>query len=291
MQENQDNTYLCPIIAVYNQKGGVGKTTTVVNLAAEFGRKGCTVLVIDVDPQANASTHIGAVDPNLFEKNAISLFCDKKTRTDIAHLADLISQDVNDGFENVCYIPSTDQLDIVVTETLRIHSNRPLEELKARLILLRDAFDVILIDCPPALSLLTGNAISAATHFMIPVDTSSDYSRTGWVNLMTYIKDKTPETNPDLVYLGALLTRHSESINVQKAIAQSFDQLEMEMELFPGAGKRLPVYIHTSTKVGEASVLREPIRKTARSNKVTKDYNDLADHLLKALSIQQSLKD
>lgn len=280
-------SYLSPIIAVCNHKGGVGKTTTVVNLAAEFGRKGCSVLVIDVDSQANASTHIGSKDPNLFEKNAISLFCDKKTRTNVALLAELISQDVNDGFENVCYIPSTDLLDVVVTETLRIHSNRPLEELKVRLNLLRDSFDVILIDCPPSLTLLTGNAISAATHYMIPIDTGSDYSRTGWVSLMTYITEKAQETNPELKYLGALLTRHSESTNVQKAIAQSFNKFETE--IIPEAGKKLPIYIHSSTKVGEASINREPIRKTAKSNKVTKDYDDLAEFLLVELSIQKSL--
>lgn len=278
-------SYLAPIIAICNHKGGVGKTTTVVNLAAEFGRKGCAVLVVDLDPQANASTHIGSKEPNLFETNAISLFCDKKTRTEVALIAELISQDVNDGFENVCYIPSTDQLDRVVTETLRIHSNRPLEELKVRLELLRDSFDVILIDCPPSLTLLTGNAISAATHYIIPIDTGSDYSRTGWVSLMNYIMEKTEETNPKLQYLGALLTRHSEATNAQKAIAQSLN----DFEIIPDSGKKLPVYIHSSTKVGEASINREPIRKTAKSNKVTKDYEDLADFLVSELSLQQSL--
>lgn len=278
-------SYLAPIIAICNHKGGVGKTTTVVNLAAEFGRKGCAVLVIDLDPQANASTHIGSKEPNLFEANAISLFCDKKTRSDVALIAGLISQDVNDGFENVCYIPSTDQLDRVVTETLRIHSNRPLEELKVRLSLLRDSFDVILIDCPPSLTLLTGNAISAATHYIIPIDTGSDYSRTGWVSLMNYIMEKTEETNPNLKYLGALLTRHNEATNAQKAIAHSLN----DFKTIPDAGKKLPVYIHSSTKVGEASINREPIRKTAKSNKVTKDYEDLADFLVSELSLQQSL--
>jgi len=279
--------YLAPIIAVCNHKGGVGKTTTVVNLAAEFGRKGCSVLVIDLDPQANASAHIGTKDPNLFELNAISLFCDKKSRTDVAFIAELITQEVNNGFENVCYIPSTDQLDRVVTETLRIHSNRPLEELKVRLNLLRDSFDVILIDCPPALTLLTGNAISAATHYIVPIDTGSDYSRTGLVSLMNYIKEKTDETNPDLIYLGALLTRHSEATNAQKAIAQSLNEFKDETIL--ESGKKLPVYIHSSTKVGEASINREPIRKTAKSNKVTKDYEDLADYLISELLLQHSM--
>jgi chromosome partitioning protein len=286
---NPKQKYLAPIIAICNHKGGVGKTTTVVNLAAEFGRKGCSVLVIDLDPQANASSHIGSKDPNFFDKNAISLFCDKQTRTDISTIAELISQDVNDGFENICYIPSTEQLDRVVTETLRIHSNRPLEELKIRLNLLRDSFDVILIDCPPSLSLLTGNAISAATHYIIPIDTGSDYSRTGWISLMNYIAEKTEETNPELQYLGALLTRHSESTNAQRAIAQSI--AEFDNNTMKSPGKKLPIYIHSSTKVGEASINREPIRKTAKSNKVTKDYNDLADFLLSELTLQQSLKE
>lgn len=285
--QSQEETYLAPIIAICNHKGGVGKTTTVVNLAAEFGRKGCSVLVIDLDPQANASTHIGTIDPNFFELNALSLFCDKRTRTNVALIADLISQDVNNGFENVCYIPANDQLDRIVTETLRIHSNRPLEELKVRLNLLRDYFDVILIDCPPSLTLLTGNAISAATHYIIPIDTGSDYSRTGWVSLMNYIMEKTDETNPNLQYLGALLTRHSESTNAQKAIAHSLN--EFRSEKIPEAGKRIPVYIHSSTKVGEASINREPIRKTAKSNKVTQDYEDLADYLIAELILRKSL--
>jgi cellulose biosynthesis protein BcsQ len=81
------------------------------------------------------------------------------------------------------------------------------------------------------------------------------------------------------------LTRHNEATNAQKAIARSLN----DFKIIPDAGKKLPVYIHSSAKVGEASINREPIRKTAKSNKVTKDYEDLADFLVSELSLQQSL--
>lgn len=271
-----------PVICVLNHKGGVGKSTTVVNLASEFGRNGSSVLVIDLDPQGNASTHIAQTDPNSHKKNAIGLFCDKNTKTDKMQLIELLRDDVNDGFENVCYIPSNDQLDRVVSESLRIYSTRPNEELKARVNMIRDMFDVVIIDCPPALSLLTGNAVSAATHFIVPVDTCTDYSRAGWISLMSFIKDISRDINPDLEYLGALLTRHSKSININKAIANSVQEFESDIP----EEEKIPVYIHNSSKVGESSVYRQPLRLVARTNKATQDYRILADFLINRLGIK-----
>lgn len=287
----EESQYLAPIIACTNHKGGVAKTTTIVNLAAEFGRKGCSVLVVDLDPQGNASSHIGKADPNMCEKNAIHLFCDRNTRLDKKRVAELIQTDVNPGFENVSYVPSNEDMDNIVTETLRTKSNRPAEELKARLQLMRDVFDVILIDCPPSLNLLTGNAISAATHYIIPVDTSTDYSRSGLLRLANFIEYTSSETNPGLIYLGALLTRHSESINAQKAVAFEVESIEENMRGSTGNGGVLPVYIHNSSKVGEASILRVPVRKIARTNKVAEDYRNLADFLMEKLALQKSMID
>lgn len=288
--KQEESQYLAPIIACANHKGGVAKTTTVVNLAAEFSRKGCSVLVVDLDPQGNASSHIGKIDPNMYEKNAMNLFCDRNTRLDKRLVAELIQTDVNPGFENVSYIPSSEDMDSV-TETLRTKSNRPVEELKARLQLIRDVFDIILIDCPPSLNLLTGNAISAATHYIIPVDTSTDYSRSGLLRLANFIEYTSTDTNPGLIYLGALLTRHSESINAQKAVAFEVSSIEENMRGSTGNGGVLPVYIHNSSKVGEASILRVPVRKIARSNKVTEDYENLADFLVEKLAVQKSMID
>jgi chromosome partitioning protein len=92
-------------------------------------------------------------------------------------------------------------------------------------------------------------------------------------------------TNPDLEYLGALLTRHDQTKNVNKAIAFSVSELEKDLST---SGRLLPVYIHNSIKVGESSIVSAPIRNIARSNKVTKDYENLATYLIKELKLARS---
>ena len=282
------NEYLAPVIAITNHKGGVAKTTSVINLSAEFGRKGCSVLVIDLDPQGNASNHIGSIDFSKISNNAARLMCDPATKNDIAEIVSCVHTTVNPGFDNVHYVPSQMNLDKLVMETIKMSSSRPDEELKRRLDKIRAVFDIVLIDCPPSLTTLTNNAISAATHYIIPVDTGTDYSTSGLIGLMKHISDVSTETNENLEFLGVLLTRHDESKNANKAIAASVELLEKELS---GAGRMLPVYIRSSVKVAEASLAKTSIRKIARSNNVTIDYNNLADHLLDRLSIRKSMLD
>lgn len=276
---------LAPVIAICNHKGGCGKTTSVVNLASEFGRNGCGVLVVDLDPQGNASNHIGAVRYEKLLSNITLLFCDPSSRTDISKILEAVHSNVNPGFENVWYIPSAQSLDKIVAETIKITSPRPSEELKVRLDKIREAFDVILVDCPPSLTTLTENAISAATHYITPIDTGTDYSISGWISLIEHIGKISEITNPDLEYLGALLTRHDQTKNVNKAIAFSVSELEKDLST---SGRLLPVYIHNSIKVGESSIVSAPIRKIAKSNKVTKDYEILATYLIKELKLSRS---
>lgn len=281
--------YQAPVITVTNNKGGCGKTTTIVNLAAEFGRIGCKVLVIDLDPQGNASTHLGKINTNNYtENNIVSLLCNKETKNNVDKINECIYS-INDGrFDNVFFVPASRDLDIVASKTISIHSNRPMEELKSRIEPIRDVYDVILIDCPPSMtSILTGNALGCATHFITPIDTTSDYSRSGWIDLMNYIIDKTSDINPDLVYLGSLLTRHSELTNIQKAIAFSINDFENDLGVKSNNEEKLiPYYIHSSTKVGEASVSSLPIRKHDRKNKIAKDYENLANFIKNKLSIR-----
>ncbi len=280
-----EDTKLAPVIAVTNQKGGVGKTTTVVNLAAEFARNGCNVLVIDLDPQGNASNHIGAVRYERITKNITQWLCDQSSRTDLSVIVASITDNVNPGFEGVCYIPSAKTIDKVVSETIKIASPRPAEELKARLDKVRGAFDIVLIDCPPTLTTLTENAISAATHYLTPIDTGTSYSTSGWISLMQHIDNIASVTNPDLEYLGALLTRHDAAKNINKAIALSVSALEKDLS---ENDRLLPVYIHNTIKVGEASLKNVPIRTIAKKHKITKDYEDLAKYLIKKINIQKS---
>jgi chromosome partitioning protein len=276
--------YKTPVIAVLNMKGGVGKTTTVVNLAAEFALNNCAVLVIDVDPQGNASDHIGSISYTKLNANVSWLFADPETRTDVSKIIQTIYEDVRPGFEGVSYIPSTQLLDKIVS---KVTSPRPLEELKLRIDKISTAFDVILIDCPPNLMTLTENAISAATHYIVPIDTGTNYSTSGWMALMEHIENISSYTNPDLQYLGALLTR-VENKNVNKAISMTVEALESgEVD----SGRLLPVTIRNASKIGEASIKNEPVRKTDKSirNKVAQDYAKLASYLIETLKLRKSL--
>lgn len=285
MKDN--NAKKTPIIAVCNHKGGTGKTTTVVNLAAECARKGCSVLVVDLDPQGNASNHIGAIRYEKISSNVATLLCDESSRNNPEKIMHAISKFVNFGFEGVEYIASAPSLDKIVGETIKVTSPRPAEELRIRLDKIRAIYDIILIDCPPTLTTLTENAISAASHYITPIDTGTDYSTSGWVSLVEHIDRISGVTNPDLEYLGALLTRHDETRNLNKSIAYLVQTLEEGM--MPQESK-LP-YIHSSVKVGESSIAKTPIRKVAPSNPVTKDYSDLADHLISRLNLTMSIGD
>jgi len=264
-----------PIIAVTTQKGGVGKSTTVINLAAEFNHNGYQVLVIDLDPQGNTTNHITGMDfSNFVDANIDKLICYPETRRDVEATKKCIINSNNEGgFNGVKIIPSAANLDKRVQETIKASSPRPDEELRYRLDMVKDQFDIILIDCPPSLTTLTNNAISAATHYITPIDTCTNYSLTGWTSLIEHVENITGVTNPDISYIGSLLTRHDKTKNVNKALGNTVAQLEQTVF---GEGPLIPMHIHSSTKVGEASIGHKSMRKYARSNAVTKDYQELA---------------
>ncbi len=265
---------LAPVVAITNHKGGVGKTTTAVNLAAELGLVGHNVLVIDLDPQANASLHLGVAHPASLGVNASVMF---KGET-IEAVAGAIQTAVNTGFTNTQFLPGSLSLDHV-EDHLRAYSPQPYKELSARVEPLRAVYDIIIIDCPPRLGLLSGNAIASATHYLIPIETNSQYPLHGVTDLHAFINRMSKALNPDLINLGVLLTRHDERRRTCKAIAQSAKDM---------VGSILPIIIHSSTKVGEASVSRCPIRKIERDGRVTKDYESLAAYLAEILALQKN---
>jgi chromosome partitioning protein len=267
----QINKPPAPVIAIANHKGGVGKTTVTVNLAAELGSQGRNVLVIDVDPQANASTHIGVTHPSTLGKNASALF-----RGNLESIMEAIQIETNAGFDNVHIIPGSLELDQSVEESLRNYSPRPYEELRRRIGPLRKAYDLIIIDCPPSLRLLTGNALAAATHYLIPIETSSQYPLYGVSDLVAYI-DRIKETiNPDLINVGVLITRHDERRRACRAIFETVHEK---------IGSALPVIIHAGAIVGDASIARVPIRKIEKDGRLTKDFEELAKYLTHTLGL------
>lgn len=262
------------VISVAIQKGGSAKTTLAVNLAAELGSRGYNVLIIDVDPQANASAHISVAHPSTLSKNASTLF-----RGNIEEIMESIQIETNPGFENVHLIPGSLELDQSVEESLRNYSPRPYEEMRRRIGLLREAYDVIIIDTPPSLRLLTGNALAASTHYIVPIETSSQYPLYGVADLVAYIERIKESINPELVNIGVLISRHDERRRACKAILETVQEK---------IGNILPVIIHAGAKVGDASIARVPIRKMEKDGRVAKDFAELATYLINTLGLEKS---
>lgn len=250
------------IIAVANHKGGCGKTTTVVHLAAEFANLGYKVLVIDLDPQANASLHIGVKHPSEVSVTTAELLVG-----DIALLNDALEEDTN--FENVSLIYGS--LNLGKTEDqLKDDAPRPSEELASKIEILEDIFDYIFIDCPPSLKLLTSNALTSATHVIIPIESGSQYGLYGVTDLLNHL-EKIRRINPDLKLLGALLIKHDERQNVCKIIKD---------EAFNQVGELLESTIPQSTKVNQAAILKLPLFKVDKNAKVRKAFENLAQELI-----------
>ncbi|MEM8730260.1 MAG: AAA family ATPase [Pseudomonadota bacterium] len=196
------------IIAVANQKGGVGKTTTAINLAAGLVEQSLRVLVVDLDPQGNASTGLGVDDRTL---TAYDLLLDD------APVAEVIQPT---GIEGLSLVPATVDLSSADIELI---SN------EKRSFLLHDAlrqtamdsfgWDYILIDCPPSLNLLTVNAMIAAHSVLVPLQ-SEFYALEGLSQLMLTIREVRQTANPDLRIEGIVLTMYDQRNNLSHQVEQ-----------------------------------------------------------------------
>jgi len=198
------------IIAVANQKGGVGKTTTTINLGAALGEAGFRVLVVDLDPQGNASTGLG-VEPGEREATTYDLLLDD------VPLDEIVRATANEG---LMVIPSTVDLSSADIELI---SN------EKRSYLLHDAlrqpamdsfgFDFILVDCPPSLNILTVNAMVAAHSILVPLQ-SEFFALEGLSQLMLTIREVRQSANPDLRIEGIVLTMFDSRNNLSAQVEQ-----------------------------------------------------------------------
>jgi chromosome partitioning protein len=181
------------IIAVVNQKGGVGKSTTAVNLGASLALMGRRVLLVDIDPQGNTTTGVG-VDKNALDADSYSVLLDGAAISDVVQPTDV---------ENLWILPAT--LALAGAEIELVTVERREHRLKAALALVAGAYDIILIDCPPSLGLLTVNALAAAQEIIIPVQ-AEYYALEGLSQLTTIVERARAGINPDLTILGVLIT-------------------------------------------------------------------------------------
>lgn len=196
------------IIAVANQKGGVGKTTTTINLSACLAEKSKKILTIDIDPQGNTTSGLG-VDKNVVENTVYELFLEE------CSLEQCIQDSVMEGLS---VIPSNINLSGAEIELISLESKEYF--LKNKLDEIKDNYDFILIDCPPSLNLLTVNAMVAADTVLVPIQCEY-YALEGLSQLMHTIDLIKERLNPRLEIEGVVFTMYDARTNLSSQVVQN----------------------------------------------------------------------
>ena len=244
------------IIAVVNQKGGVGKTTTAVNLSAALTDLGIKVLMCDFDPQANATSGLGV------EKRKI-----KKSVYDvIINDTPIFEAIVPTKFGDV--LPSSADLAGAGVELITMPE--PNYRLRNALFTVRDIYDVILIDCPPSLEMLTLNGLAAADSILIPVQCEY-YALEGLSDLMSTLRMVKRRIHPSLEIFGVALTMFDGRTNFSTQVAQEVRRH------FPG--KVFASVIPRNIRLAEAPSHGLPVTAYDRSSRGTQAYRDLANEI------------
>lgn len=191
------------IIAVLNQKGGVGKTTTVINLASYLAQSGKRVVIVDADPQGNATSGIG-IDKTTIPLTLYDGLLRKKSSSDILTITPQ---------KNVTLLPSNADLAGAEVELTTVHGR----EFALKELLNGVLADYVIIDCPPSLGLLTINALCAADRVLIPVQTEY-YALEGITQLLQIVQKIQKTANPKLSILGVLMTMFDQRTTLSKQV-------------------------------------------------------------------------
>lgn len=248
------------IIAVANQKGGVGKTTTAVNLTAALGAKGKKVLLIDLDPQGNATSGFG-INKREVEFSSYDVLITGSTVKEAT---------IKTEFKNVSVVPSNISLAGAEIELVEME-NRAMS-LRASLLKEKDQYDFVLIDCPPSLGLITVNALSASDSLLIPIQPEY-YALEGLSQLISTVKTVKRLYNSDIDIEGVLLTMYDARLNLTIQVVE-------EVKKF-FSGKIFSTVVPRNVRLSEAPSFGQPVIYYDRSSRGTEAYMNLADEIIK----------
>lgn len=248
------------IIVIANQKGGVGKTTTAINLSAACALQGKKVLLMDLDPQANSS--LSFLEPENINGSALELFTE-----------------LNQPFENFLYSTKIKKLDVVPSkislaklEPKLVGDFDAIFRLRDRIEKIKSRYDLIFLDTPPTLGIITVNALVAATHVLIPIQ-SSYFALEGTDDLLETIEKVRSRPNPDLQILGVLVTLFDKRTTLSKDVEAHIRRVF--------GGKAFKTMITRSVRLEESPAHRETIFTYAPNSSGALEYKQLSKEVLK----------
>jgi chromosome partitioning protein len=247
-------------IAVLNQKGGVGKTTTAINVAAYLNKMGKTVLLVDLDPQGNATSGLG-FDKTQIESGTYELLLGQ---TDLAQA----TQTVQDGFY---LLPTNANLAAVEVELV----NRQNRERALKSALTHADYDYVIIDCPPALGLLTINALTAASSIIIPVQ-AEYYALEGLGQLLQVFQSVKQNLNPQLEIMGVVITMFDSRTSLSGQVVGEVNKHFKD--------KVFKTVIPRNVRLAEAPSYGKPILDHDKWSKGARAYKQLAKEVVDRVS-------
>lgn len=250
------------IIAFANQKGGVGKTTSAVNIAASVGILGKSVLLIDLDPQGNTTSGVGINKKNL-KSTSYELLIDE---------IDAAQAVVETEFKNLSVIPSNISLAGAEFDLYQLDNRE--YRLKKQLETVKDNYDYIFIDCPPSLGMITVNALAAADAVIIPMQCEY-YALEGLSQLMITIRKIKQLYNPDLEICGILITMFNGRLILTMQVVSELKKYY--------ADKLFKTPVSRNVKLSEAPSFGKPVYYHDKSSKGANEYLEVAKELLERI--------
>lgn len=248
------------IIAIANQKGGVGKTTTAINLSACLAEKGQKVLVVDLDPQGNTTSGLG-VDKNELENTIYEL---------IRGECELKECMIQQQFENLSILPANRnlagaELELISQENMQYIVKEKLDSIKVD-------YDFIIIDCPPALGMLTVNSMTAADTVLVPIQCEF-YALDGLSQLIYTIDLIQKSLNPDLIIEGVVFTMYDARTNLSLQVVENVRE-NLQQNIYE-------TVIPRNVRLAEAPSYGMPINLYASRSAGAESYRKLADEVIK----------